>query len=221
MSFSDPESARLREAFASLSQKAAENPDCPDPDRLWQATRGELPPAETRNLIDHTARCPSCAEDWRLAREIGAGGRSVAVHSPDASSSGGRGLWYLAVAAALAVAIGALLWQTSKPGDSPAEYRSLSERTIQTLAPEDLPLPKDRLLLRWSTEVDIDFFNVRVATEDLEILSVARGLEQSEFLVPISDLEGLAAGDRILWQVEVVTANGERLVSSTFVNRLE
>src|SRR6185436_5470687 len=39
------ELARLRKAFASLAQPAPEPAACPPPEKLWEAVRGELPPA--------------------------------------------------------------------------------------------------------------------------------------------------------------------------------
>ena len=58
MSFSDQEISRLREAFASQAHEATERADCPEPERLWQATHGELPTAEIQDLVDHTAQLP-------------------------------------------------------------------------------------------------------------------------------------------------------------------
>lgn len=63
---------RLRAAFGSSSDGAVSAADCPRPDRIWAAARGEAGRAETRRLVDHTISCAACAEDWRLARELSA-----------------------------------------------------------------------------------------------------------------------------------------------------
>ena len=55
------ELARMRRAFASLSQPAPEPAACPPPEKIWEAVRGELPPAQTREIVTHMAACPACA----------------------------------------------------------------------------------------------------------------------------------------------------------------
>jgi len=61
---------RLREAFSALSERARPREDCPEPDHLWAAVRGELPARVRRELVNHISTCAACAEAWRLAREL-------------------------------------------------------------------------------------------------------------------------------------------------------
>ena len=61
----------FREAFRSLAETAQPTPTCPEPEKLWEAARGEAAPGDLRDVVDHTASCPACAEAWRLAVEIG------------------------------------------------------------------------------------------------------------------------------------------------------
>src|SRR5690349_316952 len=69
MSQDTQELERLRAAFATPD--VAPNPKtCPAPETIWAAVRGELPPRELREVVEHTAVCAACAEDWRLAVEI-------------------------------------------------------------------------------------------------------------------------------------------------------
>src|SRR6185436_4475958 len=106
------ELAKLRRAFASLSQPAPAPAACPPPEKIWEAVRGELPPGEVRAIVEHMAVCPACAEDWRLA---------VALQRPETASnvipaaerfSAGRRLrnWSLAAAAVLALAVVGVQW---------------------------------------------------------------------------------------------------------------
>lgn len=215
-----PEIRGLREAFASLALRAEVRTDCPEPDRLWRAVRGELPTAEVRDLVDHTVSCPGCAEDWRLARKM-ATGDGASVDRSSAAKASGRRAWYLTAAAVLAVVVGAGLWQTPRGRQPPAEFRALAESSMRSLTPEEIPLPRGETLLRWAIDGEFDSFTVRVATDDLETVSLARGLKSAEFKVPVQDLDRIPDGARLLWQVEALLPGGERVVSPTFVNRLE
>src|SRR4051794_18967508 len=69
MNQDDQQLARLRAAFAP-PDPAADTRSCPPPETIWSAVRGELEPRALRELLDHVAACPACAEDWRLAVEV-------------------------------------------------------------------------------------------------------------------------------------------------------
>jgi putative zinc finger protein len=64
---SDPrEIASMRRAFRRSA--APPKPEsCPAPATIWAALHGELSLSEVRRIVDHTADCAACAEDWRLA----------------------------------------------------------------------------------------------------------------------------------------------------------
>lgn len=220
MSLIHPDTERLRQAFASLARGAEAGQDCPPPEKLWIAVRGELSPGETRELVDHTSSCPSCAEDWRLARQIGSADETPADQVSVRTARIGK-VWYLVAAAVLAVAATAVFWQMAREPVSPAEYRAPAESSIRSITAERVPLPRSEALLRWAIDGEFDSFTVRVATEDLETLSVGRKLTSPEYLVPVTELEGLQDGSRLLWQVEAYLPDGDRVVSPTFVNRLE
>lgn len=63
---------RLRDAFASafdsLDPEDEVLEQCPDPDVLYNAYHGMLTSEELASVTDHMARCPVCAEAYRLAR---------------------------------------------------------------------------------------------------------------------------------------------------------
>ena len=114
----DAELDRMRRAFAG---DAASRADCPPADRLWDAVKGQLNPAEAAAVVDHVSSCGACAEAWRIARELEveeAGGRTGI---PFPGKRRASAVWpLLAAAAILVLAIGAwpLLRGTSTP--SPA-----------------------------------------------------------------------------------------------------
>jgi len=64
------ELAILRRAFAHGPASPPRPEICPSPGTLWSAFHGELSPAELRQIVDHTAVCPACDEDWRLALQM-------------------------------------------------------------------------------------------------------------------------------------------------------
>lgn len=207
---------RLRRAFADLVEHAAPPAGgCPSPDRLWWAARGELPAAESRALVLHTAECPWCAEAWRLALEL----RSEA-HAEKPARLGtrwwGGALPMAAAVTAVALAAGVLLQQ-----DGPARYRAQERGAVRALVAEDRPLPRAACVLRWSSAGEGARYDLRVATTALAVVYSTRNLSATEEQVPASALAALPAGTRLLWQVEAVAADGTRTASATFMARLE
>jgi len=231
----------LREAFASLSTSARTTEGCPDPDRIWAAALGEPRPGETKRLAEHTLHCPSCAESWRLALELG----GSAMRSPAATESTAfgppareralarseaatgpwwfrrRSGWILAAAAALVLAaVGIRVLQRPEATDT-EYYRSPEEAGIRSLVPEDRLLPREACVLKWSAGPEGARYNVRVASEDLREITSARSLAAAEYAIPASLLQDLPPRSRLLWQVELLLPDGERRISVTFVNYLE
>jgi hypothetical protein len=100
-----PDEDRLRRVFRSLSKDAVFGEQCPGADRLWSGARGELPPADVQALALHLAECGACAEAWRVARQFGT---PAELAAPAAGAAGFT--WWLAAAAAIAIAAGATLY---------------------------------------------------------------------------------------------------------------
>lgn len=213
------ELAKLRRAFASLSQPAPEPAACPPPEKIWEAVRGELPPREIRQIVEHTAACPACAEDWRLA---------AALQRPETASnvipaadrfSAGRRLrnWGLAAAAVLALAVVGVQWIQKEPS---LTYRG-DEAAIHSLIEEGQGLPRNEFLLRWSApETPGATYDVEVSTEDLRVIASGDDLREPRFLVPAHALAGLPPGARLLWKVDAELPQGERVSSPTFVTNV-
>ena len=208
---SEPEDLdRLRASFAARSGSAASG--CPDGDRLWRAVIGELTPADRRALVAHTAECPSCAGAWRLAREM-------APRAPARTASGRRWpplAW--PVAAALVVAGGLFLY--TRPAGEPPVYREPSAQVIQSLVPEDAPIPRDAFVLRWSGPEGARY-DLRVLDQGMHPVHAARDLVAPEHRVPEEALTGVPAGARLLWQVEVKPPEGGSYWSPTFLARID
>lgn len=214
------ELARLRRAFAAESH-APEPAACPQPEKIWEAVRGELPPAQARTVVEHMAACPSCAEDWRLAVALQKPATASNVISAAERFSVGRRLrnWGLAAAAVLALAVVGV--QLVPRGDVPPTYRG-NEVTIQSLVDEGQALPRQQFLLRWSApETPGATYDVEVSTEDLRVVATGDDLREPRFLVPAHALAGLPPGARLMWKVDAELPQGGRVTSTTFFTTVE
>lgn len=219
--FDPGEIDKLREGFASLPEAATSAPGCPDPQRLWAAACGELRAEETHELVDHVSACAACAEDWRiaadLARESGAGAESGPARSAWARWSA------LAAAAAVIVVAFTLVTERRQPpaGEKTPTYRQPGDTGIRSLLAESELLPRGRVLLRWSPGSAGARYSVDVTTEDLTVVSRARGLAENQYLVPHAALANLPPRARLLWRVTALAPDGRRTASETFVSRIE
>lgn len=214
MTIRDDELERLRAAFAAPQPRAesAPNPEsCPEPDRIWQTVRGELPPEDVREIVDHVAVCASCAEDWRIA---------VAFDKEsDARQFPARRLqpWIAAAAAALVLTVGGFYFrQTQKPG--PAAYRG-SPTGLGSLAGETIP--RQAFVLSWTPVEGAESYDLLVTTSELVTIADRRGLATTEYQVPARALADLPAAARLHWRVTAVFPDGERKQSPTFTVVLE
>jgi len=128
---------------------------------------------------------------------------------------------WLAAAAGLVLAIG-LAWQLPGPWRESTDpvYRSVDGRSISSLVPEDVPLPRRAPVLRW-TAIEGARYRVRVLTADLEPLDEVSNLPVPEHTLRPEMLSGLPAGTVLLWQVEADVAGAAAVVSPTFRVRLE
>ena len=127
---------------------------------------------------------------------------------------------WLAAAAVLLLgtAIGVVSLLNRPPGD---EFRASSGFVVESLVPADAALPRDAFRLRWTPGPEGSRYQVRVTTEDLQVLATAADLTAPEFTVEPAVLARLPEGASVFWQVDVSLPNGERLTSPTFITRVE
>lgn len=214
---------RLREAFRALSATARPTSECPEPERLWRAARGELGPGDLRDVIDHTSRCWACAEAWRLAA-------GLADEAPRRQATpplhAVRQRWQLAaIAATIALAVGIGFRLTDSPDRPlpPASVRGVEEGVVSAL-PADEALPRDDFVLRWRLEPAVEGarYEVVVTTQhDLALVVRERNLEAPELRIPPPALAGLPAGTGLRWQVIASDDDGDEIDSAAFLTRLE
>lgn len=218
------EIAGLREAFSADAATTPAPEHCVAPETIWAAVRGTVPPATVREVIEHTAACASCAEDWRLA---------VAFCDPHQAAlpyrrrSLGRLLRVsgLAAAAALIVAVGAtVVFDRSAPPEGQV-FRQ-SERAgiggIASLIAEGETLARESCELRWtSAGPPGTTYGVTVSTPELRVVAFAKGLTTPAFQVPADSLAELPGPATLLWRVEATLPSGERLTSPTFTTTIQ
>ncbi len=221
------ESERLRRGFAA-DRHAPRPEECPPPEQIGRAARGELAPREVRDVVEHLAACGECAEAWRLARafEEEAAGEEGGTEpaTPPASRWPARAFapWAAAAAAVLALVATGLWWSERPAGPTQAPvYRQGAEVTIHSQVPEDKPLPRDHAELAWSGAPEGSTYDLSLSTEDLRTLDQAEDLEEPRYTVPAKAFDGLASGAKVLWRVEAHLPDGRTVASPTFVTAIE
>ena len=61
----------LKFLFAKAFERSTPTDDCPAPEALLDALRGQVDADARTAIVDHMSECPVCAEAWRLARATG------------------------------------------------------------------------------------------------------------------------------------------------------
>lgn len=226
MTGDDQELELLRAAFTAPAEAAPDPECCPAPETIWEAVRGELPSGQVREVVEHTATCAACAEDWRLAADLNRQEQKAAEADRPANVVYGRFRQWRPLAAAAALAAGIMLViglqsdDVMGPGQEPA-YREAPRAELRSLLPEGQPLAKQEAVLRWSPLPGAASYDVQVSTEDLRVVATEEGLTSTRLRLPGSALAGLQPGTKLLWQVQAVFPDGTRETSPTFTTTLE
>lgn len=205
----------IRRALTEAADAGLRAEGCSDTARIWEAQAGALSVFETRAVVEHTTRCPACAETWRVAHGLGA--------TRDESAPRSRP-WLrplLAAAAAIVIALG--VWVIFPPGveQPPPVMREGRVEPIRALVDPDGAMSRDAFRLSWSPVSEGAVYVVRVTTESFEPIYTSDASQQTECVVPSSALGHLAPGTRLMWQVEAVRIDGRRITSETFFSLLE
>lgn len=220
---------RLRQVLARDRPGPGPADDVVDPERLWRAVRGKAEPAEVAVLVDRMAQDPALAEDWRVAVAF-ARAASEGEAQPDdvpasapgselaAANDGVRVRW-AAVGVALAAAAVLLVVAWPRAGverhdGDPGALRG-AEGNITALRGEG-PLARDHATLEWSPVPGALRYELYVSTPALEPVLVERALPGPSMVLPAAILRPLPAGTELLWRVEAVLDDEQRVPSPTF-----
>jgi hypothetical protein len=212
------ELVRLRKAFAAPAGPVPEPEACPPSDRIWLGVRGELPPYELREIVDHVATCSACAEDWRVAMAFEE--ESRAANTADTDTGTLRYRSWMAVAATLLVAVlgyQGYQFRTRTPTPPPG-YRSGQGQTVESTMVENTRLPRQHFTLYWRGIPEAASYNLTITaiSEDtMTPLHEAKGLTATTYTVPESDLASVRSGTKILWTVTPVSRDGGQLPPRT------
>lgn len=223
MTMTIDDDAALREAFAARTGPGPGGPGaCPAPERIYDAARVALPPGDVREVVEHLALCPECAEAWRLAAALEEEARAAGAAAPAAT----RRPWYLqpvraAATVALALVAVAVVWTVVQAPEEAPVWRGDGELEIRSLVPEGEALARADAVLRWTPVPEDDpegtIYDLKVTTEDVfTSVAEADGLEETRYRILPEALEGLPPGTELLWRVEARLEDGRTVRSPTF-----
>lgn len=207
----------LARAFQGLADSAPGECSEADAALVWEAVHGDLDAAARRALVARLATEPALAEAWRLAHAFDVPATAGAA---PLRARGWRAAPWLAAAAVAVLGLTATLLVPRPAGDG-ATTRAGGAETVESLLAADAVLTRDAFVLRWRPGPEGTRYQVRVTTIDLRVLATARDLERADYAVPAAALADLPAGAPVLWQVEATVPTSGRVVSETFVTRIQ
>jgi hypothetical protein len=213
----DGEIENLRRAFTAPGGTAPRPEDCPPAETLWAAVHGELPPGALRDVVDHIATCPACAEDWRLAVEVEREATATAeVAAGRAASPVLYPRRWLRLAPLLAAAAAIVALVVGLPlvhHENEPTYRGGPQKVASQVV-EGQELPRDHCLLLWSGPKDATY-EIEVDSLTGDRLFSKRGLKVLSYEVPKSCFNGVRPGTRLEWRVTATPPRGAPVHSKT------
>ena len=212
---------RLRVAFCSVAEEGRPDNNALDADRIWQAVRGELPPAEVEEMVDLASRSPDSAAAWRLATELSREldeTRDVAVVRIDRRRPM-RWAIGLAAAAVVMIGVGLPIFRSLTPEPTPA-LRAAAQFEIASELPADQALPRDAFELRWTPAGEGSLYDIVLTDSELAVLDRASFLEKPSYVAPAAALSSLLEGAEVWWKIDATRPDGSRVSSLTFVTRV-
>ena len=213
---------KLQEMFISDRGLFLDGEECPPTDQLWESAHGDLDRTGNEQVVLHTARCPACAEGWRLAR------KQVPVDVPAAQPAAQPAWWsrttlQLAVAAVVlsAVALGVGLRMITWQEPTPPVYRTPDQTWLESTLPQGQTLSRSECVLRWTAGPEGTTYDVRVTTATLEPLMEVWRIDRAELLIEQETLKDLPAGSTLFWRVTAHPADGRVVRSRTFRTQVQ
>lgn len=106
-------------------------------------------------------------------------------------------------------------------GPSTTEGKAVRAGQVRSLVAEDVPLPRGAFRLAWTPMAGATGYVVRVASAEFEPVYTTPPTLRTECTVPAEALAALPAGERVVWEVEALDADGRRHVSPAFFATVE
>ena len=216
-----PESAslaRVRNAWLESAHVPADEA-CLDAAWIWDALAGTRSPADIEAGLAHVAQCAACAEAWRVAHELMVETGQVAPSRPAAPAWQSWRVW-LPAAAAVVLLIGGTAvdrgWLERGPSGPEADVVRGGAATLSSPMAEPAACDRAACRLTWTDAGAGARYTIRVTSGGLEPVAYASGLATPAYELPAASLQKLAPGAEILWQVDAVLPDGQRLASPTF-----
>ena len=209
---------RLRRAFSTVAETPGPDDHAPDPDRIWQAARGDLPTTEIEEMADQASRSAETAAAWRLAAELSREFDSQGDQSVVPINRRRPVRWAFGLAAAAIVVIGLAfpLYHSFSPDPIPT-FRAIDEFEIVSELTTGAALDRDAFELRWTSTGEESLYEIVITDSGLAVLDRASFLEEPSYLVSSAMLAGLENGEEVWWKIDATRPDGTRVSSPTFV----
>jgi hypothetical protein len=211
----------LRDAFIADAELQAEGANCPPAERILESVCGELSAKDDEGVLFHIGECGACAAAWRLARELAEDKIPVGIlHRTRGPTILAWGRW-IAAAAVLIVAVGLGVQFMGPNVEEEPVYRAQESAWLLQEGKDGAALPRESFILRWTDGPEGSTYDIRVMTEELDLVAEARMLGLSEFHLPPAALAQLPGRARIFWQVTAHLPDGRRIDSDSFLALIE
>ena len=224
MSEQEPKTNQLRSNFASLAENARPWPDCPEPERLWDALQGKLSTRTRRKLIHHTADCASCAEAWRLGSGLLETVPETHVQMEPANPFWWQRLAPISYAFAAIFVVGFLMVVSPWKDQADGVVRGGETPQIVSLIAKNQTLSRQDCLLKWAPSNQVEGLRyglwVTTAEDLLQPLLQVGDLDQPQYRIEPERLLEVPSGAFLVWRVTLIMPDGSRK-TQTFSNRID
>ena len=224
MSEQEPKTNQLRSNFAALAENARPRPDCPEPERLWDALQGKLSTRARRKLIHHTADCPSCAEAWRLGSDLLETVPETRAEMEPSMPFRWQRWAPVSYALAAVFVFGILIVVSPWKDRADGVVRGGQTPQVVSLIDKNQTLSRQDCLLRWAPSSQKEGLRYQLWVTTAENLSQpllqVLDLDQPEYRIEPERLLAVPSGAYLVWRVTLIMPDGARK-TQTFSNRLD
>jgi hypothetical protein len=207
---------QLRAAYEPIlsASRSAHGPECPSPEALLAATRGEGPEPERLRVLDHALRCPACRPELALLHSVSSPKRDLRLVPVRASAW--RRFVPLAAAASVVLAVGLVTvdrWR-QRAGEDAVRGGVAGASGIALIAPaSEHAMSAGPVTFVWHPVAGAIQYALEVDDVDGTVLFTAQGADT------VQTVANLSAGER-RWFVRARMDDGSERRSVARVLRL-